>query len=67
MMGLLRWQFDSTNAAVARTPRLSKCSNSKGEKGQMAFLDIKTEGIQIAFFWFLCACDINFDWEGLSL
>ena len=40
-MGLSRWQFDSTNAAVARTPRLSKCSNSKGEKGHMAFLDVK--------------------------
>ena len=42
MMGLSRWQFDSTNAAAARTPRLRKCSISKGEKGHMAFLDVKT-------------------------
>ena len=41
MMGLSRWQFDSTNAAVARTPRLKKCSNCKRENIQMAFLDVK--------------------------
>ena len=41
MMGLSRWQFDSTNAAVARTPRLKKYSNCKRENIQMAFLDVK--------------------------
>ena len=52
MMGLLRWQFDSTNAAAARTPRLSKCSIRNGEKGQMVFLDVKTwKECRFSFFF----------------